>query len=101
MKLPSEGELIELENALAYWLAESWNRPVGKTLETLIALARDPSQLLRDIPDDAALDRQLQRRFSESIIRSPRTADPEPVPSLQPKSMLGKVGRPSPSRKKL
>ncbi len=85
-KLPTEAELSEMENAILpdwrYRLANQKFDDFGKnwrilhTLETLIALARDPSQLLRDIPDDAALDRELQ---------SPRTADPEPVSSLQPK----------------
>ncbi len=92
MKLPSEAELIELENTLAYWLADSWNRPVCKTLETLIALARDPSQLLRGIPDDDAIDRipfseedlaEVRRAFPPPVL--PRTVDPEPASKARPK----------------
>ena len=85
MKPPTEADLILLENkVLRDWrtrLAALKEFDYGEhftivqTLETLIALARDPSALLRSIPDDAALDRA----------QPPRKAEPKPVSSVQPK----------------
>lgn len=96
MKVPSEAELIEIENrairhfdSLSRLLAR--NQPYSypahldpesrqrlqEDVRTLITLARDPSQLLRDIPENGAWDRVIENL--------PRTAKPEPVPSLAPK----------------
>ncbi len=70
MKIPSEPELTELENAILPELRRGLdnqrhddlghNWRVVRTLETLIAIARDPSKLLRPIPDDADLDREIE-----------------------------------------
>jgi hypothetical protein len=102
MKLPTEGELIEMENradaidtgvtaigqrinflndhnfnGAPYWLARDKDRleRVAEDFKTLIAIVRDSSELLRTIPDDAALNRELQ---------SLRTSVPEPSPAARP-----------------
>ncbi len=84
MKVPTEGELQELENrALRHYReladaddAYSWADRIVTTLECLIALARDPSQLLQNIPLDDALDRAMQ---------PPRRTEPKLSVVVQPK----------------
>jgi hypothetical protein len=71
MKLPSEAELIEMENRTASLIARSEKSlcaidPFGEWVDRfdqfradfrlLISLARDPSELLRSIPDDQYLN---------------------------------------------
>jgi hypothetical protein len=95
MKPPSEADLQELENKVLYhWRTTADNTycfgqadRIVRTLEYLIAMARDPSKLLRTIPDDDALDRSLayvRKAFPPPVI-PPRKAKLEPVLSLQPK----------------
>jgi hypothetical protein len=68
MKLPTEAELIEVEQVvLNRWQAEASERRefgradrIVRTLETLIAIARDPSRLLDNIPLDDALNRAME-----------------------------------------
>jgi hypothetical protein len=91
VKLPTEAELIEMENRLSSLIERSerilrrddpyadWParfNQLREDLARLIALSRNQSELLRTIPDDAALDRELQ---------SLRTSVPKPSPSAQPK----------------
>lgn len=73
MKVPSEPELIELENQLAYWLAMDHHCGPGRTLRTLIDFARDPTRFEPWVPP--------QPDFPQP----PRTVNPEPVSSLAPK----------------
>lgn len=95
MKVPSEAELIEIENRMARIINRAeflmrradpysdWPEIIDRfkdDFRLLIALARDPSQLLQTIPGDDLIDRSLDR-FGPP----PRTAKPEPVPSLAPK----------------
>jgi hypothetical protein len=100
MKPPTEGEQIELENWLIneHTAGPRLNSPVCSTIseecaferiKLLIAIARDPSKLLRTIPDDDALDRSLvyvRKAFPPPVIPR-RKAKLEPVLSLQPKQI--------------
>jgi hypothetical protein len=94
MKLPTEAELIELENqVLRSWQARAYDDGsdleyrIVRTLETIIALARDPSQLLRDLSDDDALEVALRTHCPMPGLstRPPRKVEPAPVLSVQPK----------------
>jgi hypothetical protein len=82
MKLPTEGELIELENWLYSQRHLTWTAPLSAScaverIETLITLARDPSAMLRTALESEALNWEKAQ--------PPRNAEPEPVPSVQPK----------------
>jgi hypothetical protein len=104
MKPPTEADLIDLENtALRHyrqkaeddsWVGFGQYYRVVRTLETLIALARDPSQLLKYIPyDDDALDRALRTHCpipGLSTLEPPRKGKLKPVSSVQPKPKKGK-----------
>ncbi len=95
MKLPTEAELIELENrVLQDWIESAadldgftYRDRIVRTLETLIALARDPSPLLRELSDDDALEIALRTHcpIPGLSTRPPRKAEPGPVLSVEPK----------------
>ena len=99
MKLPTEGELIELENWLIYEHSPGSRSlsPVRSTIseeraferiKLLIALARDPSQLLQDIPLDDALDRAMEIDTNRPPVGScepPRRTAPKLSVVVQPK----------------
>ncbi len=97
MKPPTEADLIELENtALRHYREIVEDQGNGSytiydrvvlTLETLIALARDPSQLLRELSDDDALEVALRTHCPMPGLstRPPRKVEPAPVLSVQPK----------------
>ena len=108
MKIPSEGELIELEDWLSYEFREPdfkkrsfYRNPILsedsaiERIRVLIAIARDPSELLRSIPDGDSLDRTIQQ-----TIHPPRTGKPKPVPSLDPKQLGISQKNPPPGWKK-
>jgi hypothetical protein len=109
MKVPTEAELIEMENraeaidtgvaaigqrikflddhnfnGAPSWLHRDQERleRVAEDFRLLIALARDPSQLF-PIPDDDALDRAMDEAVN--AMDPPRTSVPEPSPSVRPK----------------
>ncbi len=109
MKLPTEAELIEMENrALVIVEAQQFVRlkmadttfkytlksiverleQLQEDFDTLIALARDPSQLLRHIPDDD--ERWRAYRAIDRAIHPLRTSVPEPAPSVRPKRKKAK-----------
>ncbi len=96
MKLPTEAELIELEKWLYYQFEEPsdnrsyWRCPpitddqAQERINLLIALARDPSQLLRYVGlDDDAIDKAMQAS------KPPRKGKLNLIPSVEPKQ-LGK-----------
>ncbi len=98
MTLPTEAELIEMENRLSKILTRSqmlcrradpyadcdgqFDR-VREDFQLLISLARDPSQLLRHIPDDD--ERWRAYRAIDQAIHPLRTSNPAPAPSVRPK----------------
>jgi hypothetical protein len=79
---PTEGELIELENkVLRQWQARAcadgssdYEYRICRTLEACIAIVRDPSELLRTIPDDDEVDRQIRRAIAPAIPQKARPA---------------------------
>lgn len=83
MKIPSEGELIEIERrVLDYWAGSADSDPsfgyrdrIVATLRSLIALARNVNR----------------RLFAEVQEISRRTSVPEPAPSARPKRKKAKV----------
>jgi hypothetical protein len=102
MKPPSEADLQEIENeVLPVWQEAArknlgFDRPdrVVRTLEALIAIARDPSELLRSIPDDETYDEFLQAEFIKAKAESnpapipPRTVKAEPASKATPKPKM-------------
>jgi hypothetical protein len=97
VKLPTEGELIEMEHRLSSLIARSerilrrddpyadWPErfdQLREDFDCLISLARDPSQLLKYVPfDDDALDRAMH---------PPRTSVSKPFPIARPKPKKAK-----------
>jgi len=80
MKLPTEGELIELENWVFCKQQHPWapycsiisTQDAYERIRVLIAIARDPSELLRSIPDD---DFAAARAIDGRTMRSEPSTD--------------------------
>jgi hypothetical protein len=114
MKLPTEAELIEMENraesietgitaigqrikflddhnfnGAPYWLVRDKEQlqRVAEDFKTLIDLARHPAQLLQNIPLDDALDRATSGSDTPGgSFHPPRTSVLKAMPSAQPQT---------------
>jgi hypothetical protein len=92
MKLPTEGELIELENrVLRGWQAradsdgsQDYEFRIVQTLEALISIARNPSQMLKYIPIGDAMD-ALENTLES--VQPPRKDKAKPVSRVHPKNL--------------
>jgi hypothetical protein len=114
MKVPTEADLIEVENFMSRWEPQDGpvkiadnafltHHRVWETLKTLIALARDPSKLLQNIAIDDALDRAMQppREFTPEDLAEVRRAFPPPESPRRPAPKLSMVVQPTKTKTKI